>query len=136
MSLPLLSVFSFSLQLSAEYNDICLLENVKGCNMSSRMQRTPPHQSQIPQLQQQTRVVSSSAKTASWIKSSLNAGNVINSYARCDGPGFSDAYDQLIVSGTGKFECATGYVVGNDGESDTITFDIALCKRSIGLLVS
>jgi hypothetical protein len=64
-------------------------------------------------------------KTGGW---SFSKDDVINSYARCDGSGFSDAYDQLIVSGTGKFECAIGYVVRNDGESDTITFDIALCK--------
>jgi hypothetical protein len=71
-------------------------------------------------------------KSVGW---SFSEDDMINTYAHCNGSGFLDTYDQLIVSGTGKYDCTTGYVVqknkaSGDGNGDDaiVTFDFALCK--------
>jgi hypothetical protein len=53
--------------------------------------------------------------------------------APCDGSGFPDqAFDQLIFSGAGNYECAMGYVdfVGGKKRAgvDIVTFDLAFCQ--------
>jgi hypothetical protein len=71
-------------------------------------------------------------KSGGWSFYNWHEDDMIFTYAPCDGSEFtySDgtaSFDQLILSGTGKYECAKGYVDSAASTGDLVTFDIAFC---------